>query len=152
MPERLPPEDYDNERRFYVETYLVSIREYDRLVTWGAGGALLLSITVVEKIAAKPVQSGYLLGASWLLLCLALATSLSSQYTSSHTQAAERAALDETNSASPNEGKWRKYDADCRRWGRWTRALTVASGVLLVLGVGALAGFALLNLLREARP
>src|SRR5258708_6383744 len=65
--------------------YTESIKEYDRLVTWGSGGALALSVTFIERYGSPTAQVGSLrlLGAGWIALGAALLLSLWSQYFSS---------------------------------------------------------------------
>jgi hypothetical protein len=50
----LPHDDYLARRERLDRAYTESIREYDRLVTWASGGALLVSVTFLEKLAPNP--------------------------------------------------------------------------------------------------
>jgi hypothetical protein len=74
-----------------------SMKEYDRLVTWTSGGALLASITFLEKIAPGPTQStAWLPTTGWALLPArrALLMSLTSQYASSRVHSWRMRELD----------------------------------------------------------
>ncbi len=145
MPEPLSREEYGEQRKVYADLYLASIREYDRLVTWGAGGALLLSITFLEKIAPSGGTT-WLLGTAWLLLVVALGSSVASQYTSSRIYSARLRSLDEVHELEPSLTKWSAHEQVARRAGTWTKWLTRFSGAFLVVGIGVLTAFAFLSL------
>jgi hypothetical protein len=152
LPRPLPPEDYEKQRAFYIDLYLASIREYDRLVTAGAGGALLLSMTVVEKLAQSPPVHGVLLVISWCALVAALAASLGAQYASSRVHSHRRAALDVANAEAPKLEEWWDQERACQRASAWTRRLTAYSGILLAVGIACLTAFSLFNLLTPRPP
>ena len=153
-PRRLEPLDHDEYLRRLDRldrAYTESIREYDRLVTWASGGALLVSVTFLEKIAPKPrPETAWLLGASWLLLATALLLSLASQYASSRVHSWRMNELNHLQ--QPGEQRsdtWfaeaGRLDRGARLWGRATKWSTFFSGIVLVGGLLVLARFAFIN-------
>ncbi len=53
-PERMKEKEYDRRREFVIRQYEHGQDEFDRLIPWGAGGALLLSIGALEKLFPHP--------------------------------------------------------------------------------------------------
>lgn len=88
------PDDYRQQRGLFIDMYKSSMQTYDKLVPWGAGGALVLSITLLGDLASASTRPWPLLGASWIALLLSLTTSIVSHFTSSRVYSSERAALD----------------------------------------------------------
>src|SRR5437773_5611498 len=96
LPPPLNEEQYEKARGFYIEMYRASMQQYDKLVPWAAGGALVLSTTLLHDAAAETasILARGLLGAGWLFLFLALITSIVGHFSSSRVYSSARAALD----------------------------------------------------------
>jgi hypothetical protein len=89
-----------------------SINEYDRLVTWASGGALGLSITLIEKFGSNADRAT----ARWLALGLtalgfAFAASLWSQYFSSRIHSWRRRELDHLQKPEAERARSRTSEA-----------------------------------------
>ena len=144
-------DDYLKRRDAVVLAYKESIQEYDRLVTWASAGALGLSITFLEKFGqGADSRTAWLLGAGWISLGAAFATSLWSQYFSSRIHSWKLRELDCRQLATADRPKTWADDVDrCDRkahsYGATTRWLTFISGLLLVGGIMLVATFAFLN-------
>jgi hypothetical protein len=149
--EPLDRAEYLQRRKEYAAQYQDAISNYDKLVPWGAGGALFLSITFLEKIAAHPLPSTrWLLLSAWGFLLVALATSLWSHYTSSRIYVWKMNLLDNRQRVNKsNNEDWTRERAGLRKrvrwWGRLTAFLNPVAGWALVIGVTLLAGFAFAN-------
>ena len=154
QPSRTAPYDHDEYLRRLDRldrAYTDSIKEYDRLVTWISGGALGVSVTFAERLGPQ-VRDGteWLLAAGWITLGGALLTSLWSQYASSRVHSWRRRELDHLQTEIVNrpvawEQEARRLNLVSRLYGRTTKWLTFASGVLLVGGFMLLARYAFLN-------
>src|SRR6266496_2371283 len=94
LPPPLNDEQYEKSRSFYIEMYRASMQQYDKLVPWAAGGALVLSTTLLHDIATASAGTRSLLGLSWLFLFLSLMGAVASHFTSSRIYSSERAAID----------------------------------------------------------
>lgn len=148
----LDRQEYLERRKDLAEQYREAIGNYDKLVPWGAGGSLFLSITFLEKIAPHPLASSrWLLLASWALLLVALAASMWSHYTSSRIYSRRIKLLDNRqrvgkgNDTDGWEKEHKKLEAEVNRWGRLTAFLNPLAGWALVVGIALLAGFAVAN-------
>ena len=150
--EPLGVEEYEKRRDRLDRAYTESMREYDRLVTWASGGALLASITFVEKLAPQPLsETTRLLAISWGLLAVAFLLSLTSQYASSRVHSWRVNELDhlqsqvETRTAAwaPEAGRLLR---GAKAWGKATKWSTFFSGVALVAGMVVLSMFAFQNM------
>jgi hypothetical protein len=159
QPRRAEPLDHDEykERRGRLDRgYTESMNQYDRLVTWASGGALVVSVTLLDKFGgnASP-ETAWILGASWLLLALSLLTSLTSQYTSSRVYSWRTRELDHLQKPPAEDAEktvkvgWgteaARLDRVAARWGKLTKWLNPSSGLLLVGGLMLMSGFAFLN-------
>ena len=128
------------------------MNQYDKLVPWASGGALVLSVTFIEKFGqnASP-NTGWLLGTSWVLLGLSLLSSLLSQYASTRMYSWRLRELE--NVQRPLDSRAESCAGEALRlnrlaglWGTATKWFTFLSGVvLLVGGLMCLARFAYLN-------
>ncbi len=150
--EPLERDEYLRRRRDYDKRYREAIRTYDKLVPWGASGALFLSITFLEKIAAHPLPSSQpLLIGAWGGLLAALGTSMWSHYTSSRIFVCKTQLLDnrQRSKKAADADAWlrdqTKLEQRVRRWGRLTAILNPLAGWALVLGAALLAAFAFVN-------
>ncbi|SRR6266702_2920150 len=144
--------EYLERRKVWEERYRESIGRYDQLVPWGAGGALLASVTFLEKIAPHPQAfTRWMLFASWATMLLALAASTASHYTSSRLFSCRVRLLDHRQKSehAPDEAEWRReweqLNRRVRWWGRVTAILNPLAGLALVAGAALLAAFAFYN-------
>ncbi len=151
-PKPLERPQYLERRKVAAEAYTESIGRYDHLVPWGAGGALLASITFLEKIAPHPQAfTRWMLFGSWTGLVLALAASTASHYTSSRIFSWRVNLLDHRQRVdkSPDSAEWRKQwerlNKRVKWWGKVTAILNVVAGIALVAGASLLAAFAYNN-------
>lgn len=136
---RVPYEAFHAERMRMIEARQRAQQRTDHLVTAGAAGALVLSITFMETIAPAPsTETRWLLLLSWSMLIASLTASLIGSYMS---HAAFDDAIEEMD-ASYQAG--RPYDLKSRAE-LAARAASALSGVSLLVGVAALAVFALSN-------
>lgn len=157
----LERQEYLERRKDLAEQYREAIGNYDKLVPWGAGGALFLSITFLEKIAPHPLASSrWLLLSAWGFLLVALGSSMWSHYTSSRIFSRRINLLDNRQRVGKGDDSdaWererQRLEGRVRRWGRLTALLNPLAGWALVIGVAFLAGFAFANapFTTESRP
>jgi hypothetical protein len=139
-------------RKEAAARYSASIGQFDRLVPWGAGGALVLSITFLEKIAPHPrLSTRWILLASWGGLTLALFASMWSHYTSSRIFSWRVNLLDHGQllDKAKDKADWKRtYERIQRRirlWGVLTASLNIVAGWSLILGITLMAVFAVAN-------
>jgi hypothetical protein len=160
-PRRAEPlghDEYLARRERLDRAYTDSIREYDRLVTWVSGGALLVSITFVEKLAPHPIPAtAWLLGLSWALLAGALLLSLISQYASSRVHSWRMGELDHLQKPlAERPANWSaeagRLSRGARVWALATKWTTALSGLVLVAGMVALSRFAFQNVPFSVSP
>lgn len=135
--ESLSREEYFAERQLLIGARQRSYQRADQMVVGGATGALLLSITFLEKIASSPIvtRSSVLVGA-WVVLLVCLSTSLFAQYSSGRAFDCEIARLEALIHGEPAPTN------------SWAVCQTVSSGgaaILLVIGISLLALFAYFN-------
>jgi hypothetical protein len=153
-PRRVDPLEHDeylSRRERLDRAYTESIREYDHLVTWASGGALIVSITFIEKLAPHPrLDTAWALSVSWALLAGAFLLSLVSQYASSRVHSWRMNELDHMQKSGDERLECWTHEAGrltrgTRVWGTATKWSTFLSGVVLVAGVIALSTFAFMN-------
>lgn len=133
---------YDERRKTLVEQKRRGRRQADQMVSGGAAGALVLSISFLDGIAVAPTPGLlYLLGGTWVLLLFALAASLRSFITQEQAFREAVEGLDEMLEAGEYRPGWEKTPMDDR-----TRQWNRAAMICLVIGVLGLATFAWLNL------
>ncbi len=114
---------YLDERRVLVSAELEISSRFDKGILTLSGGALLLSMTFVKEIAAKPYNA-HLLVWSWLLLAAAICMMLLSLLASQSALRRARAILDERLS---------QPQTSCRNcWARITHILNIASIVAFI--------------------
>ena len=137
VPPKVSPEQYQKDRTFYIEMYKTSIQQYDKLVPWVAGGALVVSVPLLRDINTIG-GSRFALAVGWLLLLVAVASAVTGHFMSSRIYSSERAALDNVNRADANDEMMiqaAKFHAQAKRSGM---ATAVLNGVSLVAVVGGL--------------
>jgi hypothetical protein len=135
----VPYEFFFAERQKIVEARQRVQQRTEHLVTAGTAGALVLSITFLEKIAPAPQASSrpFLFGA-WLLLLMALLASLLASFAS---QQAFEHVLAEYDRAFREETPF-----DPENWAtRWARYLGYGAAAAFVVGVAFLACFGFVN-------
>jgi hypothetical protein len=123
--------------------YVDSMKAYDHLVPWIAGGALAASVAVVERAALKPSTTllAILLALSWTALFLALVSTMWGAYFSTRIHSNEKELLKLQQVASLTESG--RLDIARRernrRWaGKSTVFCNVFSGIAVTVGVAAL--------------
>lgn len=129
--------EYFAERALLLEARQRSYERAEQMVAGGAAGALILSVTFLEKIAPRgDASQRVLLLASWVLLLGSLASSLLGQYLSARAFDTELDRLDATVGEEP---------LPKNPWTTWNRVSGVLGSILLILGIGLLAWFAYVN-------
>lgn len=133
---------YEDRRKALVEQRRHGRRRADQMVSGGAAGALVLSIGFVDGIAVAPTpELLYLLGGAWIVLLVALATSLGSFITQEKAFREAIENLDEMLQAGEYRPGWEQTPMNDR-----TRQLNKLAITCLGIGVLGLAAFAWLNL------
>jgi hypothetical protein len=136
----MPYEQFIAERHKIIDARARSYQRTDQLVTGGAAGALVLSITFLEKIAKNRSDAArWILLAAWGLLLLSLGFSLASHYASC---SAFNRYLREFDSAY-KEGRVCDPKNLATRAVEW---LDRFGAIFFVLGIGFLAFFAFISL------
>jgi len=133
----LTREEYFAERRLLIEARQRAFQRAEQMVVGGATGALLLSITFLEKLVPSvTVTRPSVLVLAWVLLLGCLSASLLGQHSSARAFDCEMTRLD----ALANRGILPR-----NRWATCNRVSDVTAAILLVLGIGFLASFAYMN-------
>jgi hypothetical protein len=133
----LSRQEYFAERQLLLEARQRSFQRAEQLVVGGSTGALLLSITFLEKLAPNPtVERPLLLVGAWAVLLVGLSASLLGHYTSGQAFGCEIDCLEAlVHGEPPPRNRWRRINAWC----------DYGSAVFLVAGIAMLAVFAFLN-------
>src|SRR5262245_37057894 len=135
----LSREEYFAERSLLIEARQRSFQRAEQMVMGGATGALLLSVTFLEKLAPAAGRTVHGLGwlvAGWVALLACMCISLFSQYAAGWAFTSELARLDaECNGETAKPNKWKARNAWCGG----------ISSVLLASGIAMLAAFAYWN-------
>lgn len=133
----LSRDEYFAERKLLLEARQRGYQRAEQMVMGGATGALVLSITFLEKLVpVATVSRAGLLVSAWAVLIVSLCFSLIGQYVSAGSFTAELRRLDFSVSgkaATPNRLAW------------WNTVVGVAAAALLALGISLLAWFAYIN-------
>ena len=146
VPPPLDAADYAKWLEGNRERYLDAMGQYDKLVPWASGGALVISLSFVSSLAPlAPPWSKWILGFAWLSLVGALLGSILSQYSSTRIQVWAKRYMKSRQHPPENDGndgdldKWRnqtlEFERSSRRSGRNTKRLNVLAGILLVVGL-----------------
>jgi hypothetical protein len=135
--DHLTREEYFAERHLLIEARQRGYQRVEQLVTGGAAGALVLSITFLEKIAPGPSvrESEWLIGA-WILLLGTLGLTLFGQYSSAKSFECEMSALDARVNGESVPDNW---------WATCNMACGMIGNLLFVVGIALLARFAYIN-------
>jgi hypothetical protein len=154
VPPPLEPDEYEAMFERNRQGYLDAMSQYDKLVPWASGGALVVSLTFIRSFApvAQP-WTKWILGAAWLALVGALLSSILSQYSSTRIKVWGRRYLEARQNPPGRRKKgvefekWKNeaigFDRLRRRHGRNTKLLNVLAGILLSAGLLLLGVFAL---------
>jgi hypothetical protein len=140
-------DEYVQIRTQAAEASQRSQQRLDELITVGAAGTLVLSITFMEKIAPHPwAGSRLLLAAGWLILIIALGCALSAHASAARAHLAYVYLLD-----SDYRHK-RTSDPTKLSAHRVTKGLNIASFTAFLLGTALLVCFAFANIPFEESP
>jgi hypothetical protein len=139
-PPTIPYDEYLRQRQGFVEAGQRGRQRLDQLLIAGATGALVLSVTFLEKIAPHPVLRSrpYLL-LGWVMLLLALALSMLGY------EASTRAFSDGIRGLDRQILTGKLYDPTTNVWDRRTAGLNRASLAAFFVGMVLLVLFAFLN-------
>lgn len=142
------PERYEKSRQFYIDMYKESMQQYDRLVPWSAGGALVLSITLLHDVATAATGPGRIVMAlAWASLLVCLAGSIIGHFGTSRIYSARRNVLDLEFQGDPATGREiDKFRGISRRSEKVVWVLNYVTAGTLVGGLALLAIFAYLSL------
>ncbi len=150
LPTPLPPEAYAKRRVELVDMYKYGQQQYDRLIPWGSGGALLISITLLEKSIRAPVPGTMpILAMGWGLLFAALAAAIVGHYTSARSYEAGWDALDIAQLTPEDRVGHARQEKRAWRMNGATKLLNFIAGLGLLAGVALVIWFAYLNLSRR---
>jgi hypothetical protein len=139
-PATIPYDEYLRQRQAFIEAGQRGRQRLDQLLIAGASGALVLSVTFLEKIAPNPVLRSrpYLL-AGWVILLLALALSMLGF------EASTRAFSEGVRGLDRQVLTGKLYDPTTNVWDRRTAGLNRASLAAFFIGMALLVLFAFLN-------
>ena len=133
----LTRQEYFDERRLLIEARQRSYQVIEQMITGGSSGALVLSITFLEKLApsSRTVGTHYLVTA-WAFLLATLSLSLAGQYFSARGFEREVERLEATlHGEHVPDNYWARYNVSCSR----------ISALAFIAGLALLAVFAYLN-------
>jgi len=137
---RIPYEEYLRQRHAFVDAGQRGRQRLDQLLVAGATGALVLSVTFLERIAPTPVAvSRPLLLAGWVVLLLALGVSMLGF------EASSRAFEEGIRSLDRHQQSGLAFDPTANRWDRRTALLNRVSLALFFAGIALLVAFAFVN-------
>lgn len=134
---RLTADQYFAERALLIQARQGAYQRTDQIILGGAAGALVLSVTFLEKLVPQPtVVFPLFLVFAWGALLLGLLAALAGQFVSGRSFDRELDGLD-----ADVHGKPRPRN----KWAPYTRLCLVLSALLLVVGITLLALFAYFN-------
>lgn len=133
MASPLSRAEYFDERKLLIEARSRSYQRLEQMVSAGAAGALVFSITSLDAIIVQPrVGTRALLLVSWTSLLLSLAFSLAAQFLSGKAFTRQMMLLDHMVAG----------EADRARdnvWAKWNGIISIAGTILFLIGVALLA-------------
>jgi len=149
-PKAMDPKAYDERWNFVVASYQHGQDQYDRLIPWGSGGALLLSVGLLENLIKHPLPgTTWALAGGWAGLFAALASSVCGHWFSARMYEADKNAMDLAQKGSLSDDEkvehWR-LTRTTATMDRWTRALNWISLIGFLGGAALVILFAFLNL------
>jgi hypothetical protein len=129
--------EYFEERKLLLDARQRGYQKAEQMIMGGSAGALVLSVTFLEKLApAASVHHTWLLVGAWIVLLVCLGLSLFGQYASAWAFDSELARLDAlVNNQRLPKNRWRVRNTFC----------SVVSAGTLVVGIALLATFAFVN-------
>ena len=137
MSADLTRDEYFRERELLIDARQRSYQRAEQMVTGGAAGALVLSITFLEKLTPVPiVHEPLVLVVAWIVLLVTLLLSLFAQYASARSFDCEIARL---------EAAMHGESQPANVWAMCNQSCGIFSAVLFVLGIALLAHFAYSN-------
>lgn len=142
---KLQYDSYCSQRAHLCAASLEVSGRYDQLITTLAGGALVLSIGFLEKIAPHPhANTKHLIGLAWASLIPSLVCGASSILASQYAIDRQLGILDKEN--LPSEAKSSQEKKDKNRLVSFVHGLNVLSIITFVAGIIFLCLFAFKNL------
>ena len=133
----LSRDEYFAERRMLIDARQRCYQRAEQMVTGGATGALVLSITFLEKLApGVSAREPGVLVSGWVLLLASLAIGLTAHYLSAQAFDCEIRCL---------EASLHRETIPQNSWSTWNRRANGVSAVLFVVGIALLARFAFVN-------
>lgn len=142
IPEPQSKEEFEADRSFYIDMYKEEMQQYDKLVPWAAGGALVLSASLLHNLLSMPRYLG-LLGGSWVSLFVALATAIIGHFMSTRIYSSQRAMVEAQQAR--RDAEYRRHERIAKRSGQFVSWTNYISGGALLVGLGLLGVFAYLN-------
>ena len=140
----LTDQQYFEERKLLLEARQRGYQRAEQMITGGATGALVLSITFLRNLGSVTglLASEWLVGA-WLLLLVTLFLSLLSNYTSAKSFDVEILRM---------EARLHGDKLPANPWAAFTRRCGPITAILFVFGIAALAYFAYENAPFQLQP
>ena len=137
---QLPYDEYLRQRHAFIEAGQRGRQRLDQLLVAGATGALILSVTFLEKIAPSPsVTTRPFLLVGWSLLLIALGISMLGY------EASTRAFEDGVRGLDRQQSTGTPYSPAQNVWDARTKLLNRISLIVFFLGILALVAFAFFN-------
>ncbi len=144
IPAKLSPEQFQADRAFNIDMYKTGMQQFDKLVTWVAGGGLVVSVPLLREIKTLGGWP-FALAIGWLLLLIALACMVAGHFMSTRIYSEERAALDKVHHADATGEivqQGAKHHRNAIRSGTATKVLNYVSLVAVLGGLVMLGLFA----------
>jgi hypothetical protein len=135
----MPYESFLVERQKIVDARQRAQQRVDQIINGGAAGALVLSITFADTLAAAAPKTTWLLPLAWTLLLVTLGCNFVAHFLSQWAFDRYLGSFD----AAYNTGSECSHDGIENKA---SRALDVTAAVAFVLGIALLGAFALTNL------
>jgi hypothetical protein len=139
MPDDTRDQKYMDERKIYIDLLKESGNQLDKNILYISTGALILSITFIEKILGLPEQNTIiLLLTSWVLLLICILSTLFSFFTSYKSCLKEIKILD---------CKYESKDyKETNIWTIITNILNIVSIIAITFGIAFQVAFSYTNL------
>ncbi len=146
-------EDYVSYRNDLAELKAESIRSYDQALLTLSGGALGLSIAFIENLTTRPPSVPVVLVCAWILLTLALFSTLLSFYSSQIAFKKEIEDLDVKHSKTITQNNKASLYHRAIEWltdhsNKATETLNRLSALFFIVGIIFLVWFSSVNLLQ----
>ena len=149
-PAPMAENEYVEHRKNVIRSYKHGQQQFDRLIPWGSGGALLLSVGVLERLIRHPLPgTTVILAAGWAALFIALATAIFGHQCSTRAYESELNAIDLAQKGQLNDderGRHLRLTRTTSTMDSWTRVCNWTSMIGFLGGVALLIVFAFVNL------